>query len=157
MLKFSRLLIVLGLIGLAFVALARRRGGGGRTGLDAAQGQELLAAVKASYASTLAAFDPSGDELGAFAERDARAAADAEALQRTFERVKPALRTGIVPSVTAFADAVAEAQVQIMAFAINRKNRGLPDAAQSEAEGDDLRSFETGTKGLYQQLVSAFS
>jgi hypothetical protein len=155
--KPKRWLFFLGVLiaGLAF--LARRFANAKATGLDRTQAQELLTVMQAAYGSTLGAFEPSGDQLTVFDERDATAATDAEALRKTFEALESRLAAHVAPSVKAFVEAIAAAQLQIMAFAINRKNRGLPDAVQNEAEHDDRQAFRRQTEPIYKELVTAFS
>jgi len=67
------------------------------------------------------------------------------------------LSARLQPLATALVDAVASAQVQLMAFAINRKNRGLPDAAQAKAEDTDRRTFVETVGPVYRRLVEALS
>jgi hypothetical protein len=142
---------------LATLVVIGRKLAGKATGLDRAQAGELLGAIRSAYASTLLAFDASGDEAIDFNQRDARAAADAQNLERAFAAAKPALSAKFAPAVAAFVDAVSAAQVQLMAFAINRKNRGLPDAAQTELENNGRRAFKRETQPVYEQLIGALS
>jgi len=137
--------------------LARRWWNGRATGLDPQQTGELLSVVQAAYDSTLAAFAVGGDKPSLFDECDARAAADAERLQRVYGTLAPAVAPRLAPLLAAFVDAVSAAQLQIMAFAINRKNRGLPDGAQTEAEVEDRNAFERRARPIYAQLRAAFS
>lgn len=126
-------------------------------GADASHSPELLRAAVAAYTSTLAAFDSTGDEATDYAGRDARAAEDAAALQRALDAVLPGLTPDLRQASQAFVDNIASAQLQIMAFAINRKNRGLPDSAEAEAEKSDLKEFKRSTEPLYKRLVGTLS
>jgi len=127
------------------------------TGLSASQARELLSIVQSAYASTLAAFDSSGVDASDYESRDARAAADAEALQRTLDAMQPKLAADLRETLRAFIERVASAQLQIMAFAINRKNRGWPDSAEAQAETSDLNEFKQAAEPLYSRLVGAFA
>jgi predicted component of type VI protein secretion system len=151
--KWLRRLIVAGLIGLALRAVARWVGARKDSGLDPDQAMRLLAAIRAAYDSTIRALEPSADGDA----RDAKAASDAEALRAVVDAVKPRLSARLQPLATALVDAVASAQVQIMAFAINRKNRGLPDAAQTKAEDADRRTFVETVGPVYRRLIEALS
>ncbi len=153
--KWLRRLIVAGLIGLAVRAVVRWIGARKQTGLDGDQAQALIAAIRVAYDSTVQAFETSGDSDGD--ARDARAAAAAEALRTTADALKPALSARLQPRVASLVDAVATAQVQIMAFAINRKNRGVPDAAQTKAEDADRQAFVETAGPIYQRLVEGLS
>ncbi len=134
-----------------------KRAGGVYSGLSTAEARELVGVLEAAYASTLAAFDPTADEPTDYEARDVRASADAVALQRTLDTVRAGLTSELAEVSQAFADNVAAAQLQIMAFAINRKNRGLPDSAEAEAETTDLNDFKRLAEPLYHRLVSALA
>ncbi|MDQ2907752.1 MAG: hypothetical protein M3R44_00195 [Candidatus Eremiobacteraeota bacterium] len=138
-------------------SIGSKRADAGAGSLSTAQTDELIGVVQAAYESTLAAFDPSGDEATDYEVRDARASSDADALQRTLDAVRSGLKSDLAQVSQAFADNIASAQLQIMAFAINRKNRGLPDSAQAEAETSDLKDFKRNAEPLYQRLVSALT
>ena len=122
---------------------------------DDLQARQLLALVSAAYTSTVNAFDPSGDESSDFDERDAKAAEDAQALQRTFEFAQNTLPAPLQVVCHELVEHVTAAQLQIMAFAINRKNRGFPDSVQAEAEGEDRKQFKRDVEPLYKQLITA--
>jgi hypothetical protein len=143
-------------LGIAAALVVRLLRNGQKAGLDQAAAAELLSSIQAAYGSTLAALDAAGtsDEFDA---RDARAAADAARLERTFEGCRNELTARLLPSVSTFVDCVRAAQVQIMAFAVNRKNRGLPDAAQAAAEAADRRSFRREAAPLVAALAATLS
>jgi hypothetical protein len=151
--KWLRRLIVAGLIGLAVRALVRWIGGRAGSGLDGDRAKDLLAAARAAYDSTVQAFETSADGDA----RDARAAADAQALRMMAQELKPALSARLQPVLSSFLDALATSEVQIMAFAINRKNRGTPDAAQTKAEDADRRAFVESVRPIYERLTEALS
>jgi hypothetical protein len=151
--KWLRRLIVAGLIGLALRAVVRWIGARDGSGLEGDQAKKLLAAIRAAYDSTVQALETSGDGDA----RDARAASAAQALRRTVDAMKPALSARLQPLVTSLVDALATAEVQIMAFAINRKNRGVPDAAQTKAEDADRRAFVDSASPIYERLVEGLS
>ena len=127
------------------------------TGLDHEKARELLQQVHAAYAATLAALDPNEREDATFEERDAKAASAAEALRQSLETVRPLLAPRFGLALSSFVDHVSTAQLQIMAFAINRKNRGLPDSAEAENETEDRRVFERNAQPLFEDLVSALA
>ena len=127
------------------------------TGLASEQAREIIDAIRRCYESTLAALDPNPAEGTTFEQRDARATADAERLRRVVNGLRPVLNPRLMVSVESFVDSITSAQVQIMAFAINRKNRGLPDAAQSEAEQQDRRAFQQTAEPIVEQLTKALS
>ncbi|MBC5800990.1 MAG: hypothetical protein GIW94_13625 [Candidatus Eremiobacteraeota bacterium] len=118
---------------------------------------ELLGAVQAAYASTLAAFDTTGGETTDYEGRDARASADAQALQRILETIRSELAPDLLQTCESLSDNIASAQLQLMAFAINRKNRGLPDSAETEAESFDRNEFKQNTEPLYNRLIAALT
>ncbi len=111
--KWLRRLIVAGLIGFALRAVVRWIGARNASGLDGDQAKNLIAAIRAAYDSTIQAFETSADGDA----RDARAASDAQALRRTVDAIKPALSERLQPLVSTFVDALATAEVQLMAFA----------------------------------------
>jgi len=113
------------------------------------------AAAAAAYASTRAAFSPSGADVSEFDARDAQARADADALRAAAESVMPALPPELAAKLQSFLDNVAAAQVQVMAFAINRKNHGVPDAAHTKTEAADLAEFERSNQPLLNELLSS--
>lgn len=125
--------------------------------LPTSQARELLSAVQAAYASTLAAFDSTGEDATDYEARDARAAADAQELQRVLETVRSDLAPDLLQASESFNDNIASAQLQLMAFAINRKNRGLPDSAETEAETYDRKEFKENTEPLYSRLIDALT
>jgi predicted component of type VI protein secretion system len=151
--KWLRRLLIAGLIGLSVRAVVRWIGARNDSGLDADQTKNLLAAIGAAYHSTVEALEASADGNA----RDARAASDAEALRAAVAAVTPTLSARLQPLASGLVDAVASAQVQIMAFAINRKNRGLPDAVQTKAEDTDRRAFVETAGPVYRRLVEALS
>jgi hypothetical protein len=151
--KWLRRLIVAGLIGLALRALLRWIGTRAGSGLDGDRAKDLLAAARAAYDSTIQAFETSEDGDA----RDARAAADAQTLRTLVQTIKPQLSARLEPLVSSLLDALATSEVQIMAFAINRKNRGTPDAAQAKAEDADRRDFVERVSPIYRRLVEALS
>jgi hypothetical protein len=151
--KWLRRLIVAGLIGLAVRALLRWIGGRAGSGLDGDRAKDLLAAARAAYDSTVRAFETSGDGDA----RDAQAASDAQALRTMAQEMKPALSARLQQVLSSFLDALATSEVQIMAFAINRKNRGAPDAAQTKAEDADRRAFVESVHPIFQRLTEALS
>jgi hypothetical protein len=153
--KWLRRLIVAGLIGFAVRAALQWIRARKESGLDGDQAKTLVAAIRAAYDSTVQAFETSGDGDGD--ARDERAASAAEALRRTVDAMKPALSPRLQPLVTSLVDALATAQVQIMAFAINRKNRGVPDAAQTKAEDADRQAFVETAGPIYQRLLAGLS
>ncbi|MBV9103401.1 MAG: hypothetical protein JO060_07400 [Candidatus Eremiobacteraeota bacterium] len=126
-------------------------------GISSAQAQRLVSLLQAAYASTVAALEPTAVDASDFDERDARAASDAEALRQGFDEVRSTLAPGLSSAVAAFVDHIITARVQIAAFAINRKNRGLPDAAQAEAETEDRRNFQQNAQPVLSHLVAALS
>ena len=154
---FKRFVVFLGIVSAALAFVGRYVAGQKASGLNSVQQRELLAAVHAAHASTLAAFEPSGEDSGDFEARDARAAADAAVLERAYATTRPAVAAWLLPTVTSFVETVTAAQVQIMAFAINRKNRGLPDSAQADAERDDGAQFKRAAAPLLARLAEVLS
>lgn len=153
--KSKRFVVILGILAAVVAFVARRVLAQKATGLASGQAREFRAAIEAAYASTLAAFGANGDSDPAALEE--RAKADAQALESAFEAVRPALSERLAPAVASFVESITAAQVQLMAFAINRKNRDPNDPAQAELERDDRTAFKRITEPLLAQLVSALS
>ncbi len=124
--------------------------------IDEEQRRRLREAVENGYASTVAAFATSGENAD-YEARDARAEQDAERLQQTFSAVRSDLAPELASACEAMVERVASAQLQLMAFAINRKHRGLPDGAQAEAEIDDRKAFTREIEPLYERLKASLS
>lgn len=115
----------------------------------------LAAALAKAYESTLAALDPKVTENEACESYDKKAAEDAEALQGAYTAAATELPEGSRDAYGAIVERVQQAQLQIMAFAINRKNRGKADAAETEAERRDRDEFRREVGPLYKALVAA--
>jgi len=122
---------------------------------DVRSGNETLArlrdALDTSYRSTVAAFATQADEAE-YEATDAQAQRDADCLQEVFTETQADLGAEFVDDYRAIVERIMSAQLQLMAFAINRKNRGLPDSAQAEAEATDREAFEKDTVPLYARL-----
>lgn len=119
--------------------------------LDLDHVRDLRVAVEHGYDSTIAAFATSGDDAQ-YEARDARAEADAQQLRETFERLRAQLAPELAIACEALVERVSGAQMKLMAFAINRKNRGLPDGAQVEAEASDRKAFRQEIEPIYAHL-----
>jgi hypothetical protein len=140
---------------LAIVLFWTRRAAGQRPlGLGPERARTLRDALSGAYQATLAAFDPDGESEAAFAERDARAAEAADELKKRVEEVGLSVPSSFARALEAFSQNVADAQLQIMAFAINRKNRN-PDSAQAEMETADRRAFKDEAEQAYSKLIAA--
>ena len=161
-----RLLLALAALGIALPAvLALRRTQAARRSarafratvgnVDADALRRLREAAEAAHASTVAAFATAGDSDD-FDARDALAAANAERLASAVAAVRDDLAPGLREACDAMLERVSSAQLQLMAFAINRKNRGTPDAAQTEAETADRKAFQQEIDPLYRTLRDAF-
>ena len=122
--------------------------------LDGQAKRDLLEALENGYASTLGAFATAADRE-AYEARDAQAKRDAETLRTRFTSVRTFLAPEFEEACEAFVERVTAAQLQLMAFAINRKHHGLPDAAQTEAEIADRANFKKEAAPLFEQLTSA--
>ncbi|MEO6990133.1 MAG: hypothetical protein ABI346_08755 [Candidatus Baltobacteraceae bacterium] len=155
--KSKRVIVLFGILAAVVAYLVRQVRSAAATGLDQAQNRRLLAAIQAARASTMAAFDSNAPDASQAEARDQKAAADAGALCRAFEDLQPLLRPRIGPVVASFVETIAAAQLQIMAFAINRKNRGNPDATQIEAERNERAEFRQKAEPLVASLVQALS
>jgi len=116
--------------------------------------RRLREALDLSYRSTIAAFATQADEAE-YEATDAQAQRDADCLQEVFTEAQSDLGAEFVDEYRAIVERITSAQLQLMAFAINRKNRGLPDSAQAEAEATDRRVFETDTAPFYARLRAA--
>lgn len=116
--------------------------------------RELRDAIESGYASTLAAFTVDGADVD-FEGHDARAKHDAEKLEAIFATIRPDLTPEIASFCEALVERVASAQLKLMAFAINRKNRGLPDSAQIETEIADRAALVREIEPLYQRLTAS--
>ncbi len=110
-------------------------------------------AIETSYASTVAAFALLGEEAD-YATHDAKAQQDADRLQQLFDSVRPELSPELAKDCEAVVDRIAAAQLQLMAFAINRKNRGMPDNAQAETELADRKAFQEEAAPLFERIKS---
>ena len=86
-----------------------------------------------------------------------QAQADADRLEKVFSSKRGELSPELTSSCEAMIDRITAAQLQLMAFAINRKNRGLPDSAQAEAELADRKAFQDGAQTLLERLKSPLS
>ncbi len=103
--------------------------------------REVFAATGKAYESTWRAFDTKVEDAGDYDARDARAKTDADSLSSLFAQHRDEIPEALRPVIATLVEQVESAQLQLMAFAINRKNRGEPDAAQVEAELEDRRAF----------------
>ena len=81
-------------------------------------------AIETSYASTVAAFALHGEEAD-YETHDAQAQQDAARLQQLFSSMRADLSPELTSSCEAIIDRIASAQLQLMAFAINRKKPRL--------------------------------
>jgi hypothetical protein len=113
-------------------------------------------AIETSYGSTIAAFALHGEEAD-YEAHDARAQQDAERLQQLFLSMRSDLSPELASSCEAVIDRIAAAQLQLMAFAINRKNRGLPDSAQAKAEIADREAFQDDVAPLFERVRAALN
>ena len=127
-----------------------------KTAATSPQLRPIAEAIETSYASTIAAFALHGEEAD-YETHDAQAQRDADRLQQVFSSMHADLSPELASSCEAVIDRIAAAQLQLMAFAINRKNRGLPDSAQAEAELADRRAFEDDTAPLFERVKAALS
>ncbi len=115
--------------------------------------REVLAAVGKAYESTWLAFDTNVKDVSEFDVRDARAKNDAAAAATLFNERGDELPQELRPTIATLVERVEAAQLQLMAFAINRKNRGEPDAAQAEAELADRQAFREECGGSIARLA----
>ncbi|GAC1308983.1 MAG: hypothetical protein NVSMB19_22470 [Vulcanimicrobiaceae bacterium] len=117
---------------------------------------EILAtALVKAHDATMDALDPKVVDPDVCELRDKRAAEHAEALQRAYESTAAELPDQLRTEYGAVVDRIQQAQLQIMAFAINRKNRGEPDSAQTEAERRDREELRHDVAPAYTALLQA--
>ena len=142
-------------------AFVLRRAGLRKTGVRELPlpGKEALmhlgTSVRDVRESTFAAFAQQTDDAE-FMELEKTARAKFETLQTALATVRDAIPSDLRESCDRFVELATEAQMQLMAFAINRKNRGTPDSAQEEEEAHDLKTFRAGEAELRSRLTSAF-
>ena len=105
--------------------------------------------------ATLAAFTQHPDDAE-FTKDEMAARVEFSKLQASLADVRDTIPGEVRDACDRFVELATEAQLQLMAFAINRKNRGTPDSAQEEAEAHDRKQFRTGVAELNDRLVSAF-
>ena len=116
---------------------------------------QLGTLVREVREATFAAFSQHTDDAE-FMKHEKTARAEFEKLQTALASVRDAIPSDLRESCDRFVELATEAQMQLMAFAINRKNRGTPDSAQEEEEAHDLKTFRTGVTELQSNLTSAF-
>lgn len=121
---------------------------------ESEQLHDMREAMERSYASTMAAFSVQGEDAD-YERHDADAKRDAERLQASFESARSALAPELAQPGAAFVERIATAQLQLMAFAINRKNRGAPDSAAVEAEIADREAFKKEIEPLYARVYGS--
>ncbi len=121
---------------------------------ESEQLRDMREAMERSYASTMAAFSVQGEDAD-YERHDADAKRDAERLQASFESARSALGPELAEPSAAFVERIATAQLQLMAFAINRKNRGVPDSAALGAEIADREAFKKEIEPLYARVYGS--
>ncbi len=124
--------------------------------LDPSEVPTLRRAIEGAYQATLHAFKISSEDTD-FDERDRAAAAAAERLHGLVESTRSRLAPDLASACDALDARLSAANVQLMAFAINRKNRGLPDAAALETETADRRALTKELEPVYTRLLAAFN
>ncbi|GAC1497474.1 MAG: hypothetical protein NVS1B2_19430 [Vulcanimicrobiaceae bacterium] len=113
----------------------------------------LREAIDDSYRATLDAFATDGDDTE-FERRDERSKLAAQRLQDAVEAARAKLGPEVAGACETLVSHISAAQVQLMAFAINRKNRGLPDAAEIEMETADRRAWTADIAPVYERLMT---
>jgi len=129
--------------------------GQGERVVASASAQALATALVKAYDATVAALDPRVVDLDACEQRDKEAAEYAEALQALYSSTSSDVPEAVRNEYGTLVERVAQAQLQIMAFAINRKNRGEPDSAQTEAEQRDRDEFKREVAPTYGAVLKA--
>ncbi|GAC1568548.1 MAG: hypothetical protein NVS2B3_12770 [Vulcanimicrobiaceae bacterium] len=116
----------------------------------------LATALRRAYTTTLAALDPKVTDAATCERHDAEATAGLEAFREAVEARSSALPEALRRETTAFLERLDAAQLRIMAFAINRKNRGEADSAETEAERRERAQFRRDAGPAYEALRSVF-
>ena len=116
---------------------------------------QLGTSVRDVREATFAAFAQHTNDAE-FMEHEKTARAEFEKLQTALASVRDAIPSDLRESCDRFVELATEAQMRLMAFAINLKNRGTPDSAQEEEEAHDLKEFRAGVAELQSRLTSAF-
>lgn len=128
----------------------------GDRALPASEALTLLAtSMRDAREATIAAFAEHADDAE-FTQREMTARGAFEKAQGALAELRDALPPSLREPCDRFIECASEAQLQLMAFAINRKNRGTPDSGQEAVESHDLNHFRAAVKELHPRLTSAF-
>ena len=117
----------------------------------------LRAALNEAFEASCMAFEIApGDTASDSAERVSRANEAATTFSRVVNTVTP--RLGMLSEECAtLVQLLNNVQIQIMAFAINRKNRGETDEINFEAESAGRKAFLLDAQPLFDHLSSVLS
>lgn len=122
--------------------------------IDPATAARLARALSHAYEAVIAALDPKVVDFDACEQRDKEAATSAEALQATYEATASGLPDSVKADMHVVLERIERAQLQIMAFAINRKNRGEVPPAETDAERRDRNEFRREIEPAYRALMA---